>query len=266
VHLRRKLAFWREKGLRCYHFVSSLLLHSLIERMVHKDQDNNSHCTDDDLSEADEEAMTMPAKGMPSRRTRTSCRGLVAAVVLCILIYGSLVYCLGGVNSLPKPIRWIIPNEPLFVTEDLGEQSVWDHTTGQGGLELTLINALDQEWHPYFNRAVKEWDAGTPDSLTLSTVSSDPDSECSPVSGFVKVCNGNYGNTDWEGINKIVLNNGRIDSSIALMNEYYFGKHDDNARQYTMCHEIGHGFGLAHSDGSMWNLNKGDCEYGDLFW
>jgi hypothetical protein len=234
--------------------------------MVRKEQDDKSHYTDDDVSVDEEEFTTKSATGEPSSPQdsfRPLCRGLSSAVVLCILIYGSLVYCLGGVNSLPKSLRGIIPNEPIFDKEDLGEQSVWDHTYGQGGLELTLINALDQEWYPYFNRAVQQWDSGTPDSLTLSTVTSDPDSECSPVSGFMKVCNGNYGKTGWEGINKIVLNNGRIDSSIALMNEYYFGKRDGNTRQYTMCHELGHGFGLAHSDGSMWNLNKGDCEYGD---
>lgn len=51
------------------------------------------------------------------------------------------------------------------------------------------------------------------------------------------------GDTKWRGINKILLTDGYIFASTAKMNEYYFtGTSDTDAqRQYTMCHEIGHG-------------------------
>jgi hypothetical protein len=43
------------------------------------------------------------------------------------------------------------------------------------------------------------------------------------------------------------------------MNEYYLLNADDFERQYTMCHEIGHGFGLPHTDESFTNPSLGNC-------
>jgi hypothetical protein len=48
----------------------------------------------------------------------------------------------------------------------------------------------------------------------------------------------NYGDTNWRGINKVLLQNGWIYSSAARMNEYYNGNNDPSQMQYTMCHEV----------------------------
>jgi hypothetical protein len=139
---------------------------------------------------------------------------------------------------------------------------LWRNTDGTGGLELEIVNALDERWYPYFEEAVNDWNTGEPDSLTLSTSKADsPDSSCEPIDGLMKVCNGNYGGTGWKGINELVYNGrNRILNSVAKMNEYYLGdRASDNEMLYTMCHEIGHGFGLAHTDENFLNTPLGNC-------
>jgi hypothetical protein len=134
-------------------------------------------------------------------------------------------------------------------------------TRGEGGLELELQNALDDTWQDEFAKAVLDWEEGEPDALTLTTAQVEVDHTCKPVEGVMKVCNGNYGETGWLGINEIIsqVSNGQILSSVAKMNEYYLLNADEYERQYTMCHEIGHGFGLPHTDESFTNVDLGNC-------
>ena len=130
------------------------------------------------------------------------------------------------------------------------------------GLELTVVNALSEDWYPYFTTAIEEWDSGTPDALTLTTEVGQVDSNCSAIEGVLKVCNGNYGETDWKGINKVLMDTvtNYIVASTALMNEFYLpSSASDDEKQYTMCHEIGHGFGLPHTDENFYNKDLGNC-------
>jgi hypothetical protein len=137
----------------------------------------------------------------------------------------------------------------------------WVGTNGNGGLTLELLNALDSSWQTFFEQAVSDWDSGTPDALTLTTVTSTPEYECEQVEGVMKVCNGDYGDTGWRGINELILTSqDKIVSSIAKMNEFYLtSTTSDIDKQYTMCHEIGHGFGLPHTDENFMNSPLGDC-------
>ena len=77
----------------------------------------------------------------------------------------------------------------------------------------------------------------------------------------MKVCNGDYGDTGWRGINELILTDkNQIVSSVAKMNEYYLTSSTSALdKQYTMCHEIGHGFGLPHTDENFMNSPLGDC-------
>ena len=43
------------------------------------------------------------------------------------------------------------------------------------------------------------------------------------------------------------------------MNEHYLLNADYDERLYTMCHEIGHGFGLPHTDENFNNKDLGNC-------
>lgn len=98
-----------------------------------------------------------------------------------------------------------------------------------------------------------------PDALSLTRSSSEYDYNCDPIRGKMKVCNGDYGDTRWKGINQVLLTNGWIISSIAKMNEFYLGSASFDQRRYTMCHEIGHGFGLPHTDENFYNKDLGNC-------
>jgi hypothetical protein len=119
---------------------------------------------------------------------------------------------------------------------------------------------LEDKWQVEFQKAVYDWDNGNPDALTLSTIRVDYDFSCSQVEGVMKVCNGNYGETGWLGINIIASTKaGIIVSSVAKMNEYYLTNAAEAQRQYTMCHEMGHGFGLPHTDENFDNADTGNC-------
>lgn len=56
------------------------------------------------------------------------------------------------------------------------------------------------------------------------------------MTGKIKVCNGDYGETKWRGINEVNFADGFIIYSVAKMNEFYLNYDGDDAKQYTMCH------------------------------
>jgi hypothetical protein len=43
------------------------------------------------------------------------------------------------------------------------------------------------------------------------------------------------------------------------MNEFYLLTESDDQKLYTMCHEMGHGFGLPHWDEDFFNKDMGTC-------
>jgi hypothetical protein len=137
----------------------------------------------------------------------------------------------------------------------------WDNGGKNNGLELELINALDDTWTEELVAAVSDWENGDPDALTLTTTKGEVDNTCTPINGVMKICNGNYGETGWLGINEIMSTSrtGIIVNSVAKMNEHYLNNADFFERQYTMCHEIGHGFGLPHTDENFYNADLGNC-------
>jgi len=143
-------------------------------------------------------------------------------------------------------------------------------------LKLKIANALTSDWDEYFTAAVEDWDGaarvdGDADVMSLETERLEADPACTPVEGIMKVCNDDYGETGWEGINECLIMGEFIISSVSKMNEYYL--HPDNykgllqgstatledKRRYTMCHEIGHGFGLSHQDEEFNNADLNTC-------
>ena len=129
----------------------------------------------------------------------------------------------------------------------------------QGGLEMEFLNALDDAWQIEFQLAVADWDYGNPDALTLSSQRIDYELKCGHVEGKVKVCNGDYGNTNWRGLCEVLQDrDGYITTATVKMNEFYLAA-EPEARQYSMCHELGHSFGLPHSDEDFENEDLGNC-------
>ena len=111
--------------------------------------------------------------------------------------------------------------------------------SSNGGLHLTLKNALDDNWQTEFEQAVSDWQES--DALVLQTERVDVDHSCTPVDGYMVVCNANFGATGWVGINENSIVRDVIVSSVAKMNEYYLMNAEYDHRRFTMCHEIGHG-------------------------
>jgi len=136
----------------------------------------------------------------------------------------------------------------------------WDDDFVQirnGGLHLTLRNALDDTWQDEFEYAVADWQES--DALVLTAEKVEVDHDCGRVDGVMVVCNANFGATGWVGINENEIKRGVIVSSVAKMNEYYLLNAEYDHRRYTMCHELGHGFGLPHTDENPYNENLGNC-------
>lgn len=199
----------------------------------------------------------------PNTAGRSRCRRCMRCIIMLAIVgaaAGICIYYFGGLQNVGD----FIPDLDQFKEEDpfnnanIEDANLW-RTKNRAGLELVVVNALEDRWLTYFTTAISQWDAGTPDTLTLTVETATPDSTCTAIDGKLKVCNGNYGATNWRGINKILLENNWIYSSAARMNEYYVTDNDDDQRQYTMCHEIGHGFGLPHTDENFFNKDLGNC-------
>jgi len=146
-----------------------------------------------------------------------------------------------GISGMPNIY------DPYKGTGGTMPTSKWE-TNGDDGLQITVYNALSSDWYPYFTQALQNWAFGhTPTSLLLFTQQVTTDSSCSSISNAIKVCNGDYGETGWKGINEaMVTSNGWITESTARMNDYYLSSASDGEKLYTMCHETGHAWGLNH--------------------
>jgi hypothetical protein len=122
------------------------------------------------------------------------------------------------------------------------DADTWGTTRGQPGLKLHILNALTEDWHSFYDVALLDWENGSPDVLTLTTETVESDFGCNPenqIDDVMKVCNGDYGDNGWRGLNTCIIVGGTIVSSVAQMNEFYLADASDEWKQYTMCHEIG---------------------------
>ena len=124
---------------------------------------------------------------------------------------------------------------------------------------VQLGNNLGGTWVDYLWVASNDWTQ----SAALDTVVVGGNGSCeTPRSGYVDVCNGYYGEVGWLGVAQIWIGGGHIVQGVAKMNDTYFDTayYDTPAwRQFVMCQEIGHTFGLGHTDETFGNANQGTC-------
>lgn len=127
------------------------------------------------------------------------------------------------------PKEWFLHTPPAGLTAAIRWQN-----GGYGGLKLTVLNAVDGSYQTLFSEWIEKWENSTPAVLNLTTERVSYDSDCAPIDGVLKVCNGNYGNTGWRGIDMSTLYNGYVINSAAKLNDYYLNSGKQEWKEYTM--------------------------------
>lgn len=125
---------------------------------------------------------------------------------------------------------------------------------------LKLGDNLSTKWKPFLGEASTQWSAS--DVLDTSIVPGAKKGNCGAVSGRVEVCNARYGSNGWLGIASIWLSGSHITQGSVKLNDSYFDTstyNKDPWRRLVMCQEVGHTFGLGHTDELMTNVNDGTC-------
>lgn len=85
---------------------------------------------------------------------------------------------------------------------------------------------------------------------------------CATTSGRVEVCNASYGRNGWLGIAGISVSGSHITQGYTKLNDSYFDTTTYNTpawRRLVTCQELGHTFGLDHTDETFNNANLGSC-------
>ena len=126
------------------------------------------------------------------------------------------------VNSIPKWMTF-----PTATTTDL---SLF--------VSLEVLNGLDESWQPYLERTIQEWNAGIPKVVDLRVSRIAVTSDCTFVRGKIVICNGDYGPTDFHGMNHLLINenDNTISASLAQLNEHYMEGASQARKDYTICH------------------------------
>ncbi len=134
----------------------------------------------------------------------------------------------------------------------------WARSTNP--FNLKLGDNVSTLWDTHLATTSGDWSASS--VLNTAIVSGTSKGNCKPTKGRVEVCNKTYGNNGWLGIASIWISGNHITQGVAKMNDTYFNTTTYNTpawRQFVMCQEVGHTFGLDHQDEVFNNSNLGTC-------
>jgi hypothetical protein len=149
---------------------------------------------------------------------------LYVAIPLSIAIAGILVWMAAfSPNGIQNPF---VGTDPPGATEAVP----W--SSNGRGLTLRVENALEPRYDAYFDEYIEKWQESNALSLTVSRLEHEPD--CYPSMGRLKVCNGNYGSTDWRGLTSYLLRNGTMQTCIAQLNDFFLDAEGSVQQRYTM--------------------------------
>ena len=144
---------------------------------------------------------------------------------------------------------------------------------GTGELGVAVGDNVTPAWDSYLEVAVGTKadgsDGGSALSWNDSTVIQSPlvtggttARRCKAAAGRIEVCNLKYGQNGWLGLAGISISGGHITSGYTKLNDTYFETTTYNTpawRRLVMCQEIGHDYGLGHTDEAFDNPNNGTC-------
>ncbi len=125
---------------------------------------------------------------------------------------------------------------------------------------LKLGDNVSTVWDSYLGTTSSDWSLS--ELLNTTIVSGSGGKNCRATSGTVQVCNSKYGNNGWLGIASIWISGTHITQGTAKLNDTYFNTTKYNTpawRNFVMCQEVGHTFGLNHQDENFTNQNLGTC-------
>lgn len=130
---------------------------------------------------------------------------------------------------------------------------------------LKVVDSVTPGWNSYLGTASTDWSAST--MLDTAIVSgSDSNStrkRCPAALGQDRICNAAYGVNGWLGLAQVwVYSDGHIAQGVVKLNDTYFNTSTYNTpawRNLVMCQEVGHTFGLGHTDENFLNVNEGTC-------
>lgn len=131
-------------------------------------------------------------------------------------------------------------------------------------LDLVVNSSVTDQWTPYLNEAVSDWEKSRKLGFSSQNAANDPLSRqlCRPIQGQIRACNDSYGQRQWLGIATIWLSGGHIVQGTTQLNDSYFEMPRYNTaawRRAVTCQEIAHDFGLDHQDERFGNVNLGTC-------
>ncbi len=126
---------------------------------------------------------------------------------------------------------------------------------------LKLGDNVSTVWDAHLTAASSDWTVSAELDTTVVSGMANPKT-CKAVTGRVEVCNSKYGNNGWLGIASVWVSGIHITKATTKLNDTYFNtvKYNTPAwRQFVMCQEVGHVFGLDHQDEVFDNPNLGTC-------
>lgn len=125
---------------------------------------------------------------------------------------------------------------------------------------LKLGDNVSSAWDTYLGTTSSDWSLSSVlDAVVFPTLSNP---SCRAVKGRVEVCNKTYGNNGWLGLAQIWVSGKHITQATTKVNDTYFNLPDYSTpawKQFVMCQEVGHAFGLGHQDENFNNTNLGSC-------
>lgn len=125
---------------------------------------------------------------------------------------------------------------------------------------LTLGDNVSAGWDAFLGTASQDWSLSS--VLDTAIAAGQSNFRCRATKGRVEVCNRKYGNNGWLGIGQIWVSGSHITQGTVKLNDTYFNTATYNTpawKQFVMCQEIGHTFGLDHQDEDFNNPNLGSC-------
>ncbi|HEY4501638.1 MAG TPA: hypothetical protein VJJ20_01050 [Candidatus Paceibacterota bacterium] len=129
-------------------------------------------------------------------------------------------------------------------------------------LKISLGDNVGSAWDSYLQTASTDWSQSLVIDTAIVPTKSNKPRTCRAVAGRVEVCNALYGSTGWLGIATVWASGSHITQATVRLNDTYYrtAKYNTPAwKQFVVCQEIGHTFGLAHQDESFSNANLGSC-------